>query len=160
MLKGKLEEFYGLVEEARSVVGESPARIADYVIADSFPNSYDASLSEGCDDMLRDGVIKVVTRYITKPPKDKRQADFNDIAPDVLPYVETLNRTSFLVPSEKGAEMDEDTKTLGFYVPINDLVNDLDALRKAVAFMESKAAQVQAETDKLRLLLSYLEQRG
>lgn len=160
MLKTKLETFYALVEDARAIVGESPARIADYVIADSFPNSYGASLSEGCDDMLRDGVIKVVTRYITKPKKDDRQIHMNDIEPDVLPYVETLNRTSFLVPSDKGAEMDEDTKTLGFYVPISDLVNDLDALRKAVAFMENKAAQVQTETDKLRLLLSYLEQRA
>lgn len=159
MLKTKLEAFYALVEEARAVVGESPARIADYVTADSFPNSYDASLSEGCDDMLRGGVIEAVKRYIVKPKKDTRQMHMNDIEPDVLPYVETLNRTSFLVPSDKGAEMDEDTKTLGFYVPISDLVNDLDALRKAVSFMENKTAQVQSETDKLRLLLTYLEHR-
>lgn len=157
MLKSKLEAFYCAVERARCVVGESPANIADAVLAEAFPQSYDATREEGCDDMLRVGVVAAIRRYVTKPPASERQSSFNDIAPDVLPYVEPLSRSSYLVPSEGGAEQDEETKTLGFYVPLTDLVNDPVALRAARDFMASKTAHMKAETDKLTALLEYIE---
>lgn len=157
MLKTKLETFYRAVERARHVVGESPAKIADAVLGEAFPQSYDATRSEGCDDMLRVGVVAVIKRYITKPPASERQTHFNDLAPDVLPYVEPLSRSSYLVPSEGGADQDEETKTLGFYVPITDLVNDPAALRAARDFMAGKTAHMKAETDKLTALLEYIQ---
>lgn len=157
MLKSKLEHFYAAVEMARREVGDRPAMIADHVIHEAFPQSYSASMGEGCDDMLRRGVIAVITRYITKPPVAERQIHFNDIAPDALPLVEALSKSSYLVPSPRGAEMDEDTKTLGFYVPVSDLIQDLDALRAARDFLAMKAGHVQAEADKLSALIAHLE---
>ena len=157
MLKSKLEPFYAAVEEVRHVVGESPAMIADEVLHRAFPQSYEASRAEGCDDMLRRGAIDAIKRYITKPPASQRQTHFNDIAPDVLPFVEPLSKSSYLVPSAKGSEVDEETKTIGFYVPIADLVNDLDALRAARDFMATKTGHLQAETDKLSALIAHLE---
>lgn len=156
MLKSKLEHFYAAVEEARAVVGEVPARITDAVLQAAFPLSYDATRSEGCDDMLRRGVCEAVKRYIVKPPASERQLHFNDIDPDILPYVEVLGKSSYLVPSERGGEQDEETKTLGFYVPVTDLINDLEALEAACDFLAKKAGHVQAEHDKLRALLDYL----
>lgn len=157
MLKSKLEAFYREVENARLEVGESPAQIADHVLSIAFPASYAATREEGCDDMLRRGAIECIKRYITKPGKDAREMSFNDIAPDVMPYVEPLARSSYLVPSEAGVDADFETKTLGFYVPIADLVHDLVALRAARDFMASKTSHMQRETDKLTALLSYLE---
>lgn len=107
--------------------------------------------------MLRRGAIECIKRYITKPSKDARSMSFNDIEPDVMPYVEPLSRSSYLVPSLVGTDTDDETKTLGFYVPIADLVHDLDALRAARDFMAGKTTHMQRETDKLTALLSYLE---
>lgn len=157
MLKSKLAAFYAAVEEARQRVGESPARIADAVIADAFPASYEAGRKEGCDDMLRVGVIKAITRYITKPPSTERQMHMNEFAPDVLPFVEVLGRSSYLVPTEQGSDMDEDTRTVGFYVPVVDLVNDLEALEAACDFLDRKAREVSAEAENLRALLVHLQ---
>lgn len=157
MLKSKLETFYAAVERARQNVGEAPARIADAVLADAFPASYEASQQEGCDDFLRRGAIEAIKRYITKPKAEDRQGHFNDIAEDLLPYVEPLGRSSYLVPSAEGSEQDEETRTLGFYVPVADLVQDINALRAARDFLASKADHVQREADKLSALISYLE---
>lgn len=160
MLKNKLERFYAAVDDARQAVGDSPARIADAILSECFPGSYGAAMAEGCDDMLRVGAIKAITRYITKPSHDERQLHMNDIDPDVLPYVEKLGKTAYLVPSDAGQERDEDTKTLGFYVPIADLISDLNALRAARDFLSMKAGHVQAEADKLSRLIHHLETRS
>lgn len=160
MLKNKLESFYACVERARAETGESPAKIADAVMAEAFPQSYDATRSEGCDDMLRRGVIESIKRYITKPTSDERQQSFNDIAEDIMPYVEPLSRSSYLVPSAKGSEIDDETRTLGFYVPVADLVNDPVALRAARDFMAQKTAHMESETQKLSDLLEYVEARA
>lgn len=157
MLKSKLEAFYAAVDAGRSQVGESPSRIADAILHDVFPQSYDATRSEGCDDMLRTGVIKAITRYITKPIVSERQMHMNDFAPDVLPYVEVLGKTAYLVPSAEGSDEDDETKTIGFYVPIVDLVHDLGALEKACDFLDRKAGEVKAEANKLRALLTHLQ---
>lgn len=157
MLKSKLEHFYQAVEQARAEVGESPARIADRVIFDAFPASYEATRGEGCDDMLRVGVIKAITRYITKPKAEERQGSFADIDPDLMPLVEPLSKSAYLVPSAHGAEQDEDTKTLGFYVPVADLVRDVEGLRAARDFLAMKAGHVQSEANKLSALIAHLE---
>lgn len=157
MLKSKLEPFYVAVDEARQIVGESPARIADVVLQEAFPRSYDATREEGCDGMLRDGVIRSITTYITKPSVIQRQRHFSDIAPDVLPLVEVLGKTSYLVPSDRGLDVDEDTKTIGFYVHVAELVHDLEALEAACDFLDMKVGQAKAEADKLRALLTYLQ---
>lgn len=157
MLKNKLETFYIAVENARAVVGESPAKIADAILSEAFPAAYEASLNEGCDNMLRQGAIDVIKRYITKPCASERQASFNDVSADVMPYVEPLSRSSYLVPSLSGADQDEETKTLGFYVPITELVNDPVSLRAARDFMAGKTAHMKSETDKLTALLEYIE---
>lgn len=157
MLKSKLEHFYAAVDMARQTVGESPAKIADEVIKTAFPHSYDSTREEGCDDMLRVGVIKAITRYITKPAASERQTHMNDIEPDLLPLVEPLSKTAYLVPSLEGSVVDEDTRTIGFYVPIADLIADLDALKSARDFLAEKAGHVQAEADKLSVLILHLE---
>lgn len=159
MLKSKLEHFYQAVEQARSEVGESPARIADRVMPMALPASYEATRGEGCDDMLRVGVIKAITRYITKPVAAERQGHFNEIEPDLLPLVEPLSKSAYLVPSAQGADMDEDTRTLGFYVPVADLIRDLDGLRSARDFLAMKAGHVQSEANKLSALILHLESR-
>lgn len=160
MLKSKLEAFYQAVEHARTTVGESPAKIADVVIPAALPQTYSASMAEGCDDMLRAGVIKQITRYITKPPMAERQGHFNEIAADLLPLIEPLSKSAYLVPSQHGADFDEDTRTLGFYVPIVDLVNDIVALRAARDFLSMKAGHVQSEADKLSAVILHIESRG
>lgn len=157
MLKSKLEPFYAAIEDARQVVGESPARIADTVLHQAFPHSYDATRSEGCDDMLRRGAIEAIKRYITKPRANERQLHINDIDPDLLPLVEPLSRSSYLVPSSHGSEMDEETRTIGFYVPVADLVNDLDALTAARDFLSGKTRHLQSEVDKLSAIIAHLE---
>jgi hypothetical protein len=157
MLKSKLEHFYSAVDRARQRAGESPARIADAVIAEAFPLSYDATRGEGCDDMLRIGVIKAITRYITKPKAADRQAHFNDIEPSLMPLVEPLSKSAYLVPSAQGSEVDEDTRTIGFYIPVADLVRDIEALRAARDFLAMKAGHVQSEADKLSALLLHIE---
>jgi len=157
MLKSKLEHFYAAVNSARQEVGESPTRIADEVMRAAFPASYDATRTEGCDDMLRRGVIDAIKRYMTKPAAAERQMHMNDIAPDVLPLVEPLGKSAYLVPSPQGSEEDEETRTIGFYVPVADLVNDLAALEAACDFLDAKAGHVQAEANKLRALLRHLQ---
>lgn len=156
MLKSKLEHFYAAVDEARANVGESPAKVTDAVMQIAFPLSCDASRSEGCDDMLRNGIYKAITRYITKPAVSERQRHFNDIDPDLLPMIEPLGKSAYLVPSSRGSDVDDETKTLGFYVPVADLIHDLDALEGAYDFLREKAGHVQAEADKLGVLLAHL----
>lgn len=159
MLKSKLEAFYSAVEDAKAVCGLSAPLIADHVIAAAFPNSYNATLGEGCDDMLRVGVIGAIKRYITKPSATDRQTHFNDIASDILPMVEPLNKAAYFVPSIGGADRDEDMKAAGYYVPVPELVTDLNALRAATAFMFSKSSQTREEAMKLDALLKFLESR-
>ena len=159
MLKSKLEAFYSAVEDAKAVCGLSAPLIADHVIAAAFPNSYNATMGEGCDDMLRVGVIGAIKRYITKPSANDRQTHFNDIASDILPMVEGLNKAAYFVPAIGGSDEDEEMKAFGFYVPVPELVNDLQALRAATAFMFSKSSQTREEAMKLNALLKFLESR-
>lgn len=75
---------------------------------------------------------------------------------DVLPFIEALEMASYFVPSVRGRKL-KSTKTLGFYVPVSDLIQDLDALRAARDFLAMKAGHVQAEADKLSALIAHLE---
>jgi len=157
MLKDHRAHFYAAVDRIRLEVGDSAPKIADEAISLAFPKSYDMTREEGCDDLLRIGVINAVKTYIKKPGADERQKSFNDLEPDILPYVEPLRSTSFFVPSTYGEQ--EDMGVKGVYVPINELVGSQDRLESACVFLEGKAKEVSAEAKRLRELLEHLRSR-
>lgn len=147
MLKAKLQHFYELVESARDDVGESAPKIADKVIKTAFPRTMAEADIEGCEGMLRTGVIQAVTRYIRKLRTDARQRTFNDIAPDVMPFVEKLASASYYVPGD--AE----------YVGLPDLCFDLERLDQARRYMRQKGLEVLSEATRLDELYEYLASR-
>jgi hypothetical protein len=161
MLKRKLDGFYRAIEDARREIGNSPVQIADAILDDAFPNAWAAARQDGCDDMLRRGVIEAIRRYVVNPPaSDPRQVHANDIAPDLMPLVAPLARRAYLVPSPQGSEMDEEMRTLGFYVPVAELVRDPDALRAARDFLAVKTGHLTREVERLTALIDRLEARG
>lgn len=151
MLKSKLEQFYQLVDEARQTVGDNAPRITDEVIGRAFPRTCREADLEGCEGLLREGVKGAVVKYIRRPVKDDRQRTFNDIAEDVMPFVEPLQSVAYYVPGEDG---------IGEYVGIPDLCHDLARLDAARKFMRLKGMETLAEADQLDRLYEYLIQRN
>lgn len=139
MLKDTLVEFYSLVNEARLMVGESPARITDEVIERAFPKTVAEAQFEGCDKMLRNGVLDAVKLYIRKPPADDRQHHMNEIEPEFLPLVERLGSTSYFVPMPNGGE----------YMAVSDLLHNREAFDAARKYTRLKGIETIAEADKL-----------
>lgn len=160
MLTTKLAAFYAAVDDARANVGDSPTRIADIIIADAFPSTHEASFYEGCDGMFRRGVVEAIKTYVTKPPADKRNGHFNDIAEDLMPLVEPLAKAAYLVPTPDGDDMDPDTRAIGFYMPIAELVRDLPSLIAARDHLATKRDQIGAEVAKLDRIIAHLEIRA
>lgn len=132
MLKVILLPFYEKIDEARQRVGDVPARIADEVIEKAFPSTFFNAELEGCDRMLRLGVIEAVKDYIRKPPACERQRHMDEISPDFGKIAERLKSDSYWVPGLNGT---------GEQVQIKDLVAKpvlLDAARK---FMRQKGQE-------------------
>lgn len=139
MLKETLSHFYALADEARSKFGGDAPKVTDAIIDAAFPETVAASMAEGCDRMLRDGVMKAVKSYIRKPKKDSRQRTFEDIAPELLPLVEPLGSVAYFVPGVTGGE----------YVSVPDLCHDKDAMDAARKYMRLKGEETLSEADKL-----------
>lgn len=139
MLKETLSHFYVLIDNARQKVGENAGRITDEVMEAAFPETVGSALTEGCDLMLREGVLNAVKLYIKKPPADERQRTFNDVAPDLMPHVKKLGNAAYWVPRLNGGE----------HVSVPDLIArpaDLDAARK---YMRLKGEETLHEADLL-----------
>lgn len=139
MLKETLSHFYVMVDEARAKVGDNAGRITDEVMERAFPETVGAALQEGCDLMLREGVLNAVKDYIRKPGKDTRQRTFEDVHPDLMPHVKKLGAVAYYVPRLNGGE----------HVSVPDLIaspTDLDAARK---FMRLKGEETLHEADLL-----------
>lgn len=139
MLKQALWEFYALVDQARQEVGDNAGRIADEVMERAFPETVGAAVHEGCDLMLRIGVLNAVKSYIRKPGADTRQRTFEDVHPDLMPHVKKLGAVAYFVPRLNGGE----------HVNVPDLIArpaDLDAARK---FMRLKGEETLHEADLL-----------
>lgn len=139
MLKETLSHFYVLIDEAVEKVGNNAGRITDEVMERAFPETYGTALTEGCDLMLRDGVLTAVKSYIRKPGKDTRQRTFEDVHPDLMPHVKKLGAVAYFVPRLNGGE----------HVSVPDLlahIEDLDAARR---FMRLKGEETLHEADLL-----------
>jgi hypothetical protein len=150
MLKQVLAPFYELIDRSRQRVGDSAPKIADEVLAAAFPQTHNASELEGCDRMLRNGVINAVKAYIRKPPADERQRSFEDIAPQFMPLVENLGSTSYYVPSLHGGE----------YVGVGELIAKPELLEAAQKFMQLKAEENAEEARRLGELLEAVRTYG
>lgn len=144
MLKLVLMPFYEAIDEARAHVGDNAPRIADTIISRTFPESFEASEREGCDRMLRSGVINAVKRYIRKPPAEDRQRSLADIDPDFLPIADRLNSGSYFTPTIDGGE----------YKTIVDLIADPKKLDAARKFLRQKGIENINEADVLDELYS------
>lgn len=139
MLKKILTPFYEAINAAREKHGESPAKIADEIMRAVFPDTVESAETEGCDKMLRQGIVGAVKSYIKKPPEDERQSSFADVDPDFLPYVQKLQNTRYFVPDLAGGE----------FKHIADLIARpayLDAARK---FQRLKGEETLEEADRL-----------
>lgn len=139
MLKETLAEFYRLADEARAKFGENAPKVTDDIIEAAFPDTYAASLTEGCDRMFREGVKNAVAKYIRKPPQDERQRTFDDILPGVRPFAEKLGSVAYFVPTVDG----------GTYVSVPDLCHDAAALDAARRFMRQKGDECLREAKRL-----------
>ena len=142
MLKKTLMHFYELADKARIEHGDSAAKVTDAVIEEAFPDTTEASITEGCDRMFREGVLTAVKRYIRKPPADDRNLSFNDIDPDFLPIAQRLQSTAYFVPDETG----------GQHISIPELCSNLSALDKARKFMRLKGNETLSEADTMDTL--------
>lgn len=139
MLKQVLLPFYELINEARQRVGDSAPKIADAIIEQAFPETITAAEIEGCDRMLRSGVIDAIKTYIRKPPADDRQRTFEDIDPKFMPLVSRLQSTSYFVPSAYGGE----------YVGVPDLIARPSLLKAAMEFMALKGRECLEEAQRM-----------
>ncbi|MGR1582438.1 hypothetical protein ACSSNL_13350 [Thalassobius sp. S69A] len=131
MLKATLLPFYELIDDARQKVGDVPGLITDEVIEKAFPTTVVSAELEGCDRMLRLGVLGAVKAYIRKPDADTRQRTFEDVHPDLIPHIKKLGAVAYFVPRLDGGE----------HVSVPDLIaepRDLDAARK---FMRLKGEE-------------------
>lgn len=139
MLKETLSHFYELVDGAAARVGNNAGRITDEVMERAFPETFGASLTEGCDLMLREGVLTAVKSYIRRPGKDARQRTFDDVHPDLMPHVKKLGTVAYFVPRLGGGE----------HVSVPDLLARLEDLDAARRFMRDKGEQTLHEADLL-----------
>ncbi|MFH5773604.1 hypothetical protein ACHFJ0_05080 [Paracoccus sp. NGMCC 1.201697] len=136
MLKPILLPFYEMIEDARQRLGDSAPKIADEVIERAFPGTMMNAEMEGCDRMLRVGIIEAIKDYLRKPPACERQRHFAEISEDFGRIAEKLKSDSYFVPGLNGE---------GEYVLIKDLVAKpilLDAARK---FMRQKGLECISE---------------
>lgn len=139
MLKAVLADFYALADQARAKFGDNAPRVTDDIIERAFPETFQASQTEGCDRMFRDGVKDAVAQYIRKPGIDERQRTFDDIAPALLPLAMELGSVAYYVPSADG----------GSYIGVPDLCHDLTQLDAARAFMRQKGDECLREAKRL-----------
>lgn len=139
MLKETLSHFYALVDQAEAEVGKNAGRITDEVIELAFPETLEAAWQEGCDVMLREGVLSAVKAYIKKPPADDRQRSFADIHPDLLPHAKKLSNAAYWVPRTDGGE----------HVRVPDLIANLADLDAARKFQRLKGEETLHEADLL-----------
>jgi hypothetical protein len=139
MLKETLSHFYVLIDQARGKVGENAGRITDEVLEAAFPETFGTAMTEGCDLMLREGVLNAVKAYIKRPPASDRQRTFEDVVPGLMSHVKKLGNAAYWVPRLNGGE----------HVSVPDLIAcpaDLDAARK---FMRLKGEETLHEADLL-----------
>lgn len=139
MLKETLGYFYELADQARARFGDNAPKVTDDIIERAFPETFAASLIEGCDRMFRDGVMNAVKKYIRKPSMDERQRTFDDIAPELLPFAQQLGSVAYYVPTIDGGE----------YISVPDLCVDLDNLDAARKFMRQKGEECLREAKRL-----------
>ena len=139
MLKAVLADFYALADQARAKFGDNAPKVTDDIIAAAFPETFAASMDEGCDRMFRDGVKEAVAKYIRKPAADTRQRTFDDIAPHLLPFAEKLGSVAYYVPTPTGGE----------YVSVPDLCADISLLDAARKFTRQKGEETLREAKRL-----------
>lgn len=139
MLKETLGHFYELADQARARFGDNAPKVTNDIIERAFPETFAASLTEGCDRMFRDGVKDAVAKYIRKPGRDERQRTFDDIAPELLPFAQQLGSVAYFVPTVDG----------GKYVSVPDLCAELDSLDAARKFMRQKGDECLREAKRL-----------
>lgn len=139
MLKAVLADFYALADQARAKFGDNAPRVTDDIIERAFPETFAASMQEGCDRMFRDGVKDAVAKFIRKPSVDDRQRSFDDIAPELPPLAQELGSVAYFVPGLDGGE----------YIGVPDLCHDLPKLNAARAFMRQKGDECLREAKRL-----------
>lgn len=150
MLKEQLSDFYGLVDQAREGCGENAPLITDAIINVAFPESVEASEREGCDKMLRNGVLEAVKKRLRRPAKVEAQTSIFDQYPDIVPYIEPLQSGAYYVPAGDGGE----------YVSIAELCEDLAKLDAARKHTRRKGEETLAEAKRLDDLYAYLSSRA
>lgn len=151
MLKAVLSHFYALADEARQKFGDNAPKVTDDIIEAAFPRTVEAATVEGCDRMLREGVMGAVKDLIRRPPADERQRTFNDIAPELMPLAEKLGSVAYYVPSASGP---------GRYMSVPDLCHDARALDAARQFMREKGEECLREAKRLDQLFEAVIRLG
>ena len=144
MLKAKLSDFYEMVEHARSICGESAPLVTDAIIATAFPETVEAADREGCDKMLRNGVLEAVKKRLRTPKASDLQRSIFEIHPEILPYVEPLQSGAYYVPG------------CAEYCDIAELCEDLVKLDAARKFTRQKGEETLAEAKRLDDLFAFL----
>jgi hypothetical protein len=138
MLNDKLQFFHQKVLEFSLEVGNSAPRIADRVIAETFPRTNEAAADEGADTMLRNGVIAYLTNYLKRhDDHPEAQGSFADIDESFQPIVKRLQSRSHYVPN------------LQQHIPVGMLIANPEWLDEARRFKREKGMETLAEADVL-----------
>lgn len=123
MLNRKLGTYLERVWSLAGEFGNCPAKIADALLREVFPDSCETAEREGCLQFLRAGVVEDVRRILRRPVPSDAQADFDSINEAFRPIVQRLHNRTYSVPGRED------------YVTVPDLIADpelLDRARKAL----------------------------
>ena len=135
MLDQRASAFADLVRNASTWLGMNAPKIADHIIARTFPRTIKEAEAEGADKMLRTGVIKEIKRVLTG--QDDAQIDMAEIDPAFGEIVGKLKKGSYFVE-----EVDA-------YVPVAKLIGDPTMLDSARKLLRRKGEECLAEAQVL-----------
>lgn len=137
MLNKRRPELNDLVWDAASRVGHNAPKIADDIIASTFPRTHAEAMIEGADKLLRDGLIATVKGILRTSGEPDGQVDFAEIDPSFRPLVQGLKRPSYYAESR------------GEYVSLADLIAEPTLLDDARKYLRRKGDECIAEASRL-----------
>lgn len=137
MLNKRRPDLNELVWEAAHRVGHNAPKIADDILAPTFPRTHAEAIMEGADKLLRDGLIATVKRILRTAGEDIEQRDFAEIDPAFRHITDGLRRPSYFVES------------LDQYATLAELIACPDLLDDARKFLRRKGDETLAEAERL-----------